>query len=70
MLPQGVIFRYLATVPLGKLISIRFALTLHSHHGVRERVYIKTELSSLHVLQVGIAGAQMVCEPASPIPTI
>jgi hypothetical protein len=34
------------------------------------KVYIKTELNSLHVLQVGIAGAQMVCEPASPIPTI
>jgi hypothetical protein len=37
---------------------------------VPEKVYIKTELNSLHVLQVGIAGAQMVCEPAIPIPTI
>jgi hypothetical protein len=36
-----VTFNYLATVPLGKLISIRFILELHSHHGAREGVHKK-----------------------------
>jgi hypothetical protein len=49
------------TVPLGKLIATRFPFAYTRTIELKKAHINKTELNSLYVLQVGIAGAWMVC---------